>query len=169
MSTVNTRNSLIRSIAVGGIVVAVLTAIDLFMVAWLVFQAPPLEVAQFWASGWLGEAAFAGGYATALMGVISHLGVSTVIAGIFILSASRLATLQRHAILGGILYGVAVYFVMNLIVLPLSAAPPPGEVDTPLYVLVIEGVIGHILTVGLPLGIIVRRTLSVQEPVAATA
>ena len=169
MSTVDNRNSFVRSIAVGGMVIAVLTAIDLLIVAWLVFQAPPMEVAQFWASGTLGAAAFAGGYATALLGVISHFGVSFVIAGVFILSASKLPTLRRHAILGGILYGVAVYVVMNLIVLPLSAAPPPGEVATPFYVLVIEGIIGHTLTVGLPLGIIVRRNLSVKEPVAATA
>ena len=64
---------------------------------------------------------------------------------------------------------MAVWVVMNLIVLPLSAAPPPGEVAIPFYILVIEGIISHALAVGLPLGIIVRRNLKVKEPAAAAA
>jgi hypothetical protein len=43
---------------------------------------------------------------------------------------------------------------MNFIVLPLSAAPP---VPAPPIPWLIEGILEHILLVGLPLGILVRR------------
>jgi hypothetical protein len=163
VSTVNNQNSLIRPIVIGGLILGTLRLIDTLLIVWLTAQTPPLVVAQFFASGALGDSAFAGGLATALLGVIIHYGVSFVISAVFILSASRLPVLRRNAILGGLLYGVAVYFVMNFIVLPLSAAPP---LEYPLPIL-IYGIIMHALEIGLPLGIIVRR--NANAPVTATA
>ena len=106
------------------------------------------------ASGALGNAAFAGGIATALLGVLFHFLVSFVVAGVFILSADRIPLLRRYAIPGSLLYGFGVFIVMNLIVLPLSAAPPLPAPTTPQLIVMI---LDHILVIGLPLGIIVRR------------
>jgi len=111
-------------------------------------------VSQYIASGILGNAAFEGGIATALLGVLIHLFISFVIAGVFILSADRIPLLRRYAIAGALLYGFGAFIVMNLIVLPLSAAPP---LPAPTMLQVIEMVIEHILAIGLPLGILVRR------------
>lgn len=46
------------------------------------------------------------------------------------------------------------FIVMNLLVLPLSAAPP---LPVPTMPQLIESVTEHILVIGLPLGILVRR------------
>jgi uncharacterized membrane protein YagU involved in acid resistance len=113
-----------------------------------------IVVLQYIASGALGNAAFQGGVATALLGVLFHLVISFAIAAVFILSAERIPLLRRYPIASALLYGFGAFIVMNLIVVPLSAAPP---LPTPTTPWLIEAVIEHILMIGLPLGILVRR------------
>ncbi|HMO56436.1 MAG TPA: hypothetical protein PKC19_03700 [Roseiflexaceae bacterium] len=150
----NTRNSLLRTIVLGGMLIFIIQFIHQWVVVTLIQGNPFILVWQYIASGVLGDAAFAGGIATALLGVGFHLIFSFVIAGIFILSADRIPLLHRYIIAGSLLYGFGVFIVMNLVVVPLSAAPPLPAPTTPWL---IEAVIEHILGVGLPLGILVRR------------
>jgi hypothetical protein len=149
------RNSLLRSIVLGGLIIGIADAI---IYHWFVSSVlggyPLMSVYQYMASGALGNAAFAGGIATALLGVLFHFFVSFVVAGVFILSADRIPLLRRYAIPGALVYGFGVFIVMNLIVLPLSAAPPLPPPTTPQIIL---NILDHILVIGLPLGIIVRR------------
>ena len=149
------RNSLVRPIVLGGLIIGIADAI---IYHWLVSSVlggyPLISVYQYMASGALGTAAFDGGIATALLGLLFHFIVSFVIAGVFILSADRIPLLRRYAIPGSLLYGFGAFIVMNLIVLPLSAAPPlPPPTIPQLIVMILD----HILVVGLPLGILVRR------------
>ncbi len=153
--SLTTRNPLLRPIALGGMIVGI---VQLIIQQWLVYSLieknPFISVLQYIASGALGNAAFEGGVATALLGVLIHLFISFVIAGVFILSAERIPLLRGYAIAGSLLYGFGAFIVMNLIVLPLSAAPP---LQAPTMPWLIEDIIEHILLVGLPLGILVRR------------
>ncbi len=80
--------------------------------------------------------------------------MTTIMAGVFILSIDRIPLLRRHVIPGSLLYGVGVFIVMNFIVLPLSAAPP---LPAPTMYQLIEMILEHILLIGLPLGILVER------------
>ena len=148
------RSTLVGSVVVAGLIIAVLRQLDVIVVFSLVQKVPYIVLLQFIASGLLGPAAFAGGLGSALLGLLLHVAFSLVIAVIFILAATRLPVLRRNLILGGLLYGVVVYFVMNFVVTPLSAAPPPEAVS--MWVIV-EGIIGHALTIGLPLAFIARR------------
>ena len=157
---VQNRNSLVRSIAVGGIIIGTLhLIIQDFLVFSLLGKIPFISIWQYIASGALGDVAFAGGLATALLGVIFHYLISFVIAAVFIISAARIPLLRRNAIVGSLLFGVAAWFVMNFIVTPLSAAPP---LPAPTLFQLIEGIIDHILIVGLPLGILVWRNANVK-------
>jgi hypothetical protein len=83
----------------------------------------PLRVLQTIASGWLGMDSFQYGYASAALGVLSHYFILTVAAALFLAASRKVNLLTQRAILFGILYGVAIYLVMNFVVLPLSAAP----------------------------------------------
>ena len=157
---VNNRNSLLRSIVLGGLIIGTLhLVIENFLVFSLLYKTPFMTVLQYIASGALGDAAFVGGLATALLGVIIHYLISFVIAGVFILSAARIPLLRRNVIVGSLLFGFAAFVVMNFIVIPLSATPvlPP-----PTLFQLIETIIDHVLTIGLPLGIIVRRNADVK-------
>ena len=75
-----------------------------------------------------------------------HFVIALVVAAIYILASRRVAVLRTQWVLPGLLYGSAVWAVMNLLVLPLTAVAP-GPIMTAALV---NGVIGHALFVGLP-------------------
>ena len=155
------RNSPLRLIAIGGSIIFVA---QLIIQQWLVISVlqgtPFIVVLQYIASGALGVSAFEGGTGTALLGVLFHLVISFVIAAVFILSADRIPLLRRHSIAGALVYGFGVWVVMNLIVLPLSAAPP---VPPPTLPYLIGAIVEHVLFVGLPLGILVRGNAQIDK------
>ena len=150
-----TRNSLLRSSVIAGLIIG--TA-DVIIYHWFVTSVlggiPLISVYQYIASGALGESAFAGGIATALLGVLFHFLFSIVIASVFILSADRIPLLRRYVIPGSLLYGFGVFIVMNMIVTPLSATPPLPAPTTPQLIV---NILDHLLVFGLLLGIVVRR------------
>lgn len=115
---------------------------------------------QYVASGAIGDSAYAGGLATALLGLILEFVITIIIAGIFIFSADRIAILRRYLIPGSLLYGFGVFIVMNFTVLPLSAA---RALSAPPMWLLIEIILEHILLIGLPLGILVQRNANTNQ------
>jgi hypothetical protein len=119
------RDSLLRSIVLGGLIIGIThSIIHHWFVSSILGGYPLITVYQYMASGALGNAAFAGGIGTALLGVLFHFIVSFVVAAVFILSADRIPLLRRHAFAGSLLYSFGAFIVMNFIVLPLSAAIP---------------------------------------------
>jgi len=157
----NIRNSLLRPIALGGLIIGTADAIIYHWFVSSVLGGYPLTtVYQYMASGALGESAFAGGIATALLGVLFHFFVALVVAGVFIMSANRISLLGRYSIVGSLLYGFGVFIVMNMIVIPLSAAPalPPPTTSQ-----LIVAILDHMLVVGLPLGILVQRNANTNK------
>ena len=157
----NGRNSLLRSSVIAGLIIG--TA-DVIIYHWFVTSVlggiPLISVYQYIASGALGESAFAGGIATALLGVLFHFLFSIVIAGVFILSADRIPLLRRYIIPGSLLYGFGVFIVMNMIVTPLSATPPLPAPTTPQLIV---NILDHLLVFGLLLGILVRRNANANQ------
>jgi len=117
------------------------------------FGAKPVPLLQGIASGFLGPRAFQGGPATALLGLLCHFVVAFGAAAVYFAASRAIPFLIQNAVVSGALYGVAVYFFMNRIVLPLSAAAKrPFSLK-----LMIVGVIIHIFCVGLPISLSVRR------------
>ncbi len=121
----------------------------------------PIRVLQFIASGLLGRDSFNGGVATAALGVGLHFLIAFVAAAVYYGASRKLDFLVRHAIVAGLLYGVAVYLVMNLIVAPLSAVNRMPFSLTSL----ITGLMIHMLFVGLPISLAVRRYSKLRGPV----
>jgi uncharacterized membrane protein YagU involved in acid resistance len=150
-----TRNSLLRLSVIAGLIIGFADEIIYHWFVQNVLGGVSLIVLyQYIASGALGESAFAGGIAIALLGVLIHYIISIVIAGVFILSVDRIPLLRRNVILGSLLYGFGVFIVMNMIVTPLSATPPLPPLTTPESIVAI---LDHILVFGLLLGVLVRR------------
>ena len=157
-----TRNSLLRLSVIGGLILGML---HLIIQSWFVFtileKNPFISVLQYVASGAMGNAAFAGGLATALLGLVLDFFMTTIMAGVFILSVDRIPLLRRYVIPGSLLYGLGVFIVMYLIVLPLSAAPAlPAP---PLWLFIEIILVEHILLVGLPLGLLVQRNANTDQ------
>ena len=117
------------------------------------FGLKPLRLLQGIASGLLGQRAFSGGLATALLGLLCHFVIAFGAAAVYLAASRAFGFLIERAVVSGVLYGVAVYFFMNRIVLPLSAAA-----KRPLSMqMMIIGVVIHIFCVGLPISLSVRR------------
>lgn len=150
---IDARNPMIRTLVLGGLFIFIVQALHMWIVPVLIQKTPFIVAWQYIASGALGVSAFEGGIGTALVGVFFHLLISFIVAGIFIFAADRLPVLRRNLIVGGLLYGLGVFIVMNMIVIPLSATPP---VPAPALPWVIEAALEHVLLIGLALGLLVR-------------
>ena len=143
-----------RAILYGGLVVGILDLLDA-----LVFfgfrGVAPIRIPQSIAAGLLGRNAFAGGLATAALGLVLHFLIATAIVATFVALVRRVPRLRRPWLLWGALYGIAVYLVMNRVVIPLSASP--GTWPPPAPVL-LNGVLIHIFGVGIPSAWFAART-----------
>jgi hypothetical protein len=67
--------------------------------------------------------------------------------------------LTRHAVTLGMAYGIVVFFVMNRIVIPLSAASV-GPFSLPVF---INGILIHAFGVGLPAALFARAARENQH------
>jgi len=144
-----------RAILVGGLVAGVLDAADALLAYRAAFGMSPEAIYQFVASGLLGKAAYSGGAATALLGLAIHFLIAFSAAGVFVLASERVPRLRRDAVPWGVAFGVLVFAVMNLVVIPLSRIPPA----LPSLPLLLNGLLGHALLVGLPIALAARRFL----------
>ena len=134
-----------RAIFYATVVVGVLDAADGVVFRGLQGQ-NPIQVLQYIASSLLGARTFSGGLASAGLGLVLHFAIALVVATIYILASRRVAGLRTQWVLLGLLYGAAVWAVMNLVVLPLTAVAPSSITTAGL----VNGVISHALFVGLP-------------------
>lgn len=111
------------------------------------------RILQGIASGVLGSKAFDGGAGTAALGLLFHYLIALIWTVLFFVASRRFKTLTRHAVPIGLAYGVVVWAVMNLIVVPLSNArhggfsPAKAAVDAVILMicigLPIAGIIGR--------------------------
>jgi hypothetical protein len=146
------RPSLLAPIVAGGLTAGVLDILDAFVFFGL-RGVSPIVILQSIASGWLGRAAYQGGLRTAALGLVSHLFIATVVATVFVVAGRVLPILVRRPLVYGALYGIAVFFVMRNLVLPL-AGMPPGRFSWPVF---LNGITIHVLGIGMPIALIARR------------
>ena len=147
-----------RSNASQAIFLATLIAGTLDLTAALVTNSfrglAPIRVLQSISSGLLGADSYTGGLKTAALGVLLHFVIASGAAAFYYAASRKLKFLVRWAVVSGLLYGIAVYWFMNLVVLPLSAFPHKVTFTPRLLV---TGLIVHMLCVGLPISLVVRR------------
>ena len=147
----------------GGLTVGLLDITDAIVFFGIRNGARPLRIFQSIARGLLGASAYEGGIATAALGAFLHFFIAFVIVIVYYLASTRVPLLIRRPLVCGILYGVVVYAIMNLVVLPLSAVGRPAFV-TPV---VINGLLIHMLGVGLPSALFARAGLIPRIPEGA--
>ncbi len=93
------------------------------------------------------------GAAGAMLGLVVHYALMTIMAAAFVLAADRMPQLKQNALLWGVLYGLATYVVMNLIVVPVRfGAPLPPSATA-----IVTQLFCHIVLVGIPIALVTRR------------
>lgn len=142
----------LRAIAVAGLACGVLD-IAAALVVYGSMGLKPLRLLQGIAAGVLGLKSFQGGMATALLGLTLHFVIAFGAATMYFAASRSMRILVEQPALLGPLYGIAVYFFMNRIVIPLS-----GAIKYPFSVkMMVIGVVIHIFCVGLPIALSIRR------------
>jgi len=106
------------------------------------------------AGGLLGPAARHGGSGAYMLGIMVHFFIATSAAAVYYLASRRLAFLKHHPLVCGLFYGIAVFLVMNLIVLPLSALHVQGPFQ---LAGLIQGLLVHMVLIGLPISFSIRQ------------
>ncbi|HJU26374.1 MAG TPA: hypothetical protein VJ722_06855 [Rhodanobacteraceae bacterium] len=107
----------LRAILAGGFIAGTLDIGAASLINWI----SPLVILRFVAGGLLGPPALQGGMNASLLGLILQWAMSLLIAAIFVFAALRLRWLTARPLASGLAYGVVIYFVMNYVVMPLSA------------------------------------------------
>ena len=159
--SLDNRKSLLRSILMGTLIMGTLDAIIWHVIVVSLLGGQPLiTVYQYIASGAIGMSAFEGGIPTAPLGLFLHYVVAFLVTAVFMLAADRIPLVRRYVIPASLLYGFGVFIVMNMVVTPLSLTP---ELPAPTMTELIMAILDHVLVVGLPLGIIVRRNTTSNQ------
>ena len=104
--------------------------------------------------GCWGAKADSGGAGIYVLGVFLHFFIAFSAAAIYFGASRRLFFLKEHPLVCGLFFGGAVELVMRLVVLPLSALHARGPYS--LHDL-IQGLLVHMVVVGLPIAFSVRR------------
>ncbi|MBW8843018.1 MAG: hypothetical protein JF608_14700 [Sphingomonadales bacterium] len=112
----------------------------------------PIDMLKGLASAIMGDGAVKGGSGVALVGLLLHFAIMTVMVAFFILAAARLPILKSRWLIAGAVYGIGLWAVMSLIVLPLRFGWHPF---TPLGLA--EQFFSHIVLVGIPIAWFARR------------
>ena len=135
------------AIGAGGLIAGTLDLTQAFI---LFGRRVPLVIA----AGLLGRPALHGGAATYALGVLLHFFIAFSATAVYYAASRSLTFLKEYPLVCGLFYGIAVELVMGYIVLPLSALQDRGP-----YELhdVLQGLIVHMVMVGLPIAYSVRR------------
>ena len=137
-----TTSRLLLPILVGGGIAGTLDLISAFITfGW--------RVPRGIASGLLGARAFQGGVGTWILGVVLHFTIALSAAAIYCLASRKLPFLREHFLVCGLFYGIAIYLVMQLVVLPLSAFPLKNAGIT--RAALTQGLLVHMFIIGLPI------------------
>ena len=147
------RHPALFAILVGGGIAATLDLLYAIVYSWIRAKVPPIVIMQSVASGLIGQRAYEGGEATALMGLCLHYAMGLLIAAIFWIASRRLRFMTDQAVLAGLAYGVCVFFVMNFVVLPFSAFPTPITHEP---VRMAINIVAHMVLFGLPIALATR-------------
>jgi hypothetical protein len=135
------------AITIGGLIAG---ALDLAQACMLFGLTIPLAIA----AGLLGPRAFHGGAGTYVLGIFLHFLIACTAAAVYYGASRKLRFLTQHPLVCGLFFGMAVHLTMSLIVLPLSALHATGPYE---YRGLVQGLLVHMVLVGLPISFSVRR------------
>jgi hypothetical protein len=110
---------------------------------------------QYIASGLIGMKSFSLGAVSVALGVAIHYAIAMTWTVVFYFLSRKPRILMRYAAICGIVYGGAVYVIMNFVVLPLTAVPhAPGAMTVASRV---SGVLALLVCIGLTIALLTRK------------
>jgi uncharacterized membrane protein YagU involved in acid resistance len=152
VKTTNT-NSIAKAILLAGFVAGLLDITAAIISFYLNRHTGPTRMFQYIASAVLGKDAYNGGMGTAALGLLFHFMIAYIFTVIFFFLYPKLNLYSKNMVLAGLAYGIAVWLIMNLLVVPMSNAnPAPFKVKG-----VIISALILMFCIGLPISIFAHR------------
>ncbi|MGH9606747.1 MAG: hypothetical protein ACRD3N_13740 [Terracidiphilus sp.] len=144
--------AVLRAIFWGGLLCGAIDIAVAFVVYWP-FGARPIPLLQGIAAGALGRNAYRGGLPTAALGLFFQFLIAYGAAAVYVLASRVRVFLARRPLIAGPLYGIAVYWFMQIAVLPFSSTiKRPFSLE-----LTVVGMAIHIFTVGLTIALTTKH------------
>ena len=142
------------TILLAGIVAGILDILGAIVVyVYIMHVTTTVRLLQGIARGAFGSAAFEGGMTMALAGLAFHILIAFSFTIFYFLLFPLIPLLRRQIIISGLLYGIFVWCVMNLAVLPLlHVANVPTKWDS-----IVRGAAILMVCIGLPISLIISR------------
>ncbi len=144
------RSQPVRTIGVAWLTAGILDITSAFVIAGLK-GAGSIRMLQGIASGLLGARSFEGGLVTAGLGLAIHFLIAFTAAALFYFASRKFSFLVEHAVVSGLLYGIAIYVVMYWIVVPLAIPIARHSISRDLTAIIV-----HMSLIGLPIALVVR-------------
>jgi len=141
----------IPAIAIAGLIAGILDIASAFVIAELKGTGS-IRMLQGIASGLLGSQSFEGGMATAGLGLAIHFSIAFTAASVFYVGSRQFSFLTQHAVTSGLIYGIGVYVFMYWLVVPLAFVNAHHSISRD-----VTAVIVHMVLIGLPIALVVRR------------
>jgi uncharacterized membrane protein YagU involved in acid resistance len=150
-----------RALLYGTLAVGILDGLDAIVFFGLRSGTTPARIFKGIAVGLLGRDALSGGAPVIALGVLIHFFIAFSIVLVYLLASRRFPALGHAPLVWGPIYGVAVYFVMNKIVIPSSAIAGTGAL--PPWPVLINGLLIHMFGVGLPASLAARAARAPRD------
>ncbi len=145
--------SVLKAILWSGLVAGVLDSLAGVVVYYIYFGLNPFQVLQFIASGIYGPSAINGGFLMIIVGLLFHFVIAYTVAIIYFYAYPNIKILRDQKIIAGLVYGLGIWLVMNLLILPNTNVPKsPFDLS-----LAIVGIVWHMILVGLPIALITAK------------
>src|SRR3979490_753507 len=145
----NHPRSLLITILLTGLLVGTLDAAAAVVQFIIPTWRNPIRIFEYIASGVFGMNAFSGGSIMAVIGLLFHYFIATAWTSLFFTLYPRIPWLAKNRVAGGVLYGVFIWLMMNLVILPLSNVPHfPIRIEGAMI-----GMVILMLVVGLPVSL----------------
>ena len=154
----------VKTVLLSGLLVGTLDIAAAFIDVYISSGKNPLVVLNYIASGAVGKSAFAGGIGIQLLGLFLHYIIAFAFTVLFFWLYANNKLPAKNRVVTGIIYGIFIWVVMNLIVIKLSYIPyAPLSAMKPLKVLKASLIL--IGMIGLPLSFIAYNDLKKEEKI----
>lgn len=152
-SSLPVRSGALPTAIAGGLIAGTLDILYAWLFWTLKAGVSMQRILQSVASGLLGKDSFEGGLITALLGLVLHFFIAVAMAVTYFVVAGRARPLRTRPVVMGAAYGLLLYLIMNLVVVPLSHANS-GSKD-PLWVGL--SILVHMFLIGVPIALATQR------------
>jgi len=125
--------------------------------AFILQKTTAIKILQSIASGLFKKDAYSGGSQMALYGLLLHYFIALTFAWFYFTIYPYFTFIKKNTLLSGILYGIFVWIIMNLVVLPtVFPVLPEKHLDFPL----ILSILILIFCIGIPIAFITKKHYS---------